>query len=207
MISRISGRISGRYGDMLYIKTGGLSYEVMVPRTVMKSIEREHGFEGEIELITYHYFQMEPSRGVPVLIGFMNDIEKEFFEQFITVSGIGPKAACKALTEPFSVTAGAIDRGDAAFLKKLPGIGEQRAKLIIAKLQGKVGKYGLIQDGGVGQTPSAQDDISGEAISVLIQLQYKRAEAEDMIKRAILRNPKVASCEELLNEVYRERGI
>ena len=41
----------------------------------------------------------------------MNDqeIEKEFFEEFITVSGIGPKAALRALNMPISSIARAID--------------------------------------------------------------------------------------------------
>ncbi|HNX91337.1 MAG TPA: Holliday junction ATP-dependent DNA helicase RuvA [Candidatus Omnitrophota bacterium] len=204
MIARISGIIAGTSGDHLLVKTAGVSYEVMIPRTVMKTIAAVRGVGDEIELVTYHYFQMDPSRGVPVLIGFMNDIEKEFFEQFISVSGIGPKAACKALIEPFSVTAGAIDRGDVAFLKKLPGIGDQRAKLIVAKLQGKVGKYGLIQDKAVAGIPE-QDDIKNEALAVLMQLQYKKNEAEEMITKAFVRNLGVKTCEDLLNEVYRER--
>src|SRR3989338_5611718 len=117
----------------------------MIPAAVMKGLDRAQGEDGTVALITYHYYQMDPSKAVPVLVGFVNEIEKEFFEQFITVSGIGPKAACRALSMPFSVIADAIDKADIALLKSLPGIGEQRAREIIAKLQGRVGKFGLIQ--------------------------------------------------------------
>ncbi|KJJ84075.1 holliday junction ATP-dependent DNA helicase RuvA [Candidatus Omnitrophus magneticus] len=206
MISRISGKVVTQKESALIINNGGIFYEVFVPPAVIKSLEHGKKTEGEVELVTYHYYQMEPSRGVPVLIGFENEIEKEFFEKFITVSGIGPKAACKALVEPFSVTAGAIDRGDINFLKKLPGIGEQRARLIVAKLQGKVAKYGLIRDEHP-DSAKGSEDYREEALIILTQLQYKRSEAEDMIKKAMERNPKVKTCEELLSEVYKQKKV
>ena len=112
---------------------------------------------------------MDQSKAIPVMVGFLNDIEKDFFERFITVSGVGPKAACRALSLSFSVIADAIDRGDIALLKTLPGIGEQRAREIVAKLQGKVGKFGLIQDRGLKDTAETKEDIKEEALSVLIQ--------------------------------------
>ena len=143
MISRITGNITARKEGALVIESNGLSYEVLIPLAVLKALENDNTGD-RIELVTYHYFQLSQSSGVPVLIGFQNDVEKEFFEKFISVSGIGPKAACKAMTEPFSAIAGAIDSGDEGFLRRLPGIGGRKAAEIIAKLKGKVGKYGLI---------------------------------------------------------------
>jgi Holliday junction resolvasome RuvABC DNA-binding subunit len=87
-------------------------------------------------------------------------------------------------------------------LKSLPGIGERKAREIIAKLQGKVGKFGLMQDNPTGDV-ALKEDIKDEAISVLLQLQYKKNEAQDMIDKALKRNPGIASCEDILNEVYR----
>ncbi|MFH1305976.1 MAG: Holliday junction branch migration protein RuvA [Candidatus Omnitrophota bacterium] len=205
MITRISGTIAGRRGNSIFVEAGSMCYEVMVPLAVMRSLERENSFTEKVEFVTYHYYQMEPSRAVPMLIGFRNDIEKEFFEKFISVSGVGPRAACRALAEPFSEVAGAIDSGDIQFLKRLPGIGEQRARLIVAKLQGKVGKYGLIRSGaGTGIVPE-DDDVKKEALAVLLQLQYKRSEAEEMIQKVLERGPEIKTSEELLNEVYRQR--
>ena len=204
MISRISGTITDIKDGALFVNTGGICYEVLIPIAVMKAMEKENALGEEVKLITYHYHQMEPSRAVPVLIGFQNEIEKEFFERFISVSGVGPKAACKALVEPFSTIAGAIDTGDISFLKRLPGIGEQRARQIVAKLQGKVGKYGLIRDEFVSGI-AEHGDIRDEALDVLLQLQYKKSEAENMIRKALERVPDIKTSTELLNEVYRER--
>lgn len=204
MISRISGTLRQKHANSVLIDVNSVCYEVLLPGIIMRQIDGIN-VEDNINLITYHYLQSDPSRAVPVLIGFLNDIEKEFFEKFITVSGVGPKAACKALELSFSTIADAIDKGDISVLKSLPGIGEQRAREIIAKLQGKVGKYGLIQDRMVVEKGAVEDDVKKEALQVLIQLQYNSSEAKEMIGKALERNPDISSCEELLNEVYRQK--
>lgn len=210
MISRIRGTISRWNDTNIIVDVSGLSYEVCIPPTILKTLDRHVGADGFVTLITMHYYQVDVSRGVPILIGFVNDIEKEFFERFITVSGVGPKAALKALALPIPTIASAIDRGDIALLKSLPGIGEQRAKEIVAKLQGKVGKFGLIREDQAGTpvshvSPSA-DGLSEEAIAVLQQLQYSKAEAKEMVRKALERSPQLKTTEDLLNKMYRMRS-
>ena len=92
------------------------------------------------------------------------------------------------------------------YLKSLPGIGTQRAKEIIAKLQGKVGKFGLIQDKHVAsKTLSVAAPWQDEALEVLLQLQYKKQEAQEMIQKALKRSKDIRTAEELLNEIYKQR--
>ncbi len=206
MICRISGKLIQRHEDSIVLDVNGISYEVLIPGAVMHCLEDRVSEDNILSLIVYHYLQVEPSRGFPFLIGFFNEIEKEFFEKFITVSGIGPKAAVRALKMPISTIAQAIDVGDISFLKSLPGIGEQRAKEIIAKLQGKVGKFGLIQDNVAARASArGKEDIQGEALDVLLQLQYKKTEAKNMIQQALSRNPDTKTSEDLLNEVYKQK--
>lgn len=204
MISQISGKLKQKKANSVLIYISGVCYEVLLPGVIFKQIENIQP-EDDISLITYHYLQSDPSRSVPVLIGFLNEVEREFFVKFITVSGVGPKAACRAMEIPFSAIADAIDKGDIPALKSLPGIGEQRARQIIAKLQGKIGKYGLIQDKMPAGTGGIEEDIKKEALQVLIQLQYNKPEAKAMVEKAMEREPNISSCEELLNEVYRQR--
>ncbi len=146
MISRISGRLVDRRPHGVLLEVGGFGYEVLVPEAIRQTLDDHVRPDGSLTLVTFHYLQSDPSRSVPVLIGFLNEIEREFFERFITVSGVGPRGALRALSLPIPVIARAIDAGDLALLRSLPGIGEQRAREIVAKLQGKVGKYGLIRD-------------------------------------------------------------
>lgn len=206
MISHIRGKIAKRRNSSLVIDVdGGISYEVLIPGCVMKSIDNNIAADGTIKLITYHYHHTDPARSIPVLIGFLNEIEKEFFEKFITVSGIGPKAAVKALNASIPQIVKAIADGDLATLKSLPGIGEQRAKEIVAKLQNKVGKFGLIQEYGIEVTVTKETDFVEEAMDVLLQLQYKKPEAKDMIQKALERSPGIKAAEDLLNEVYKQK--
>jgi Holliday junction DNA helicase RuvA len=205
MIARISGRVIEKGTNYLIVDVGGICYEVFIPQTVMQRLNKNMTGDSTINLVTYHYFQVEPSKGTPILIGFLNDVEKEFFEIFITVSGIGPRAALKALNQPISQIARAIDEGDTNFLKSLPGIGQQRAREIIAKLQNKVGKFGLIQDDKIKKREGKARDIEEEALAVLVQLEYKKSEALLMIKKALERSPGIQTTEELLNEVYKQR--
>lgn len=205
MITRISGKIIEKGNNYLNIDIGGICYKVLIPPTVMQRLDENTPSDGTISLITYHYLQVEPSKSTPVLIGFLNDIEKEFFEIFITVSGIGPRAALKALNKPISEIAKAIDEADMEFLCSLPGIGQQRAREIIAKLQNKVGKFGLIQDGRLRKQETRTKDIEEEALAVLMQLEYKKSEALAMLKKALETGLNIQTTEELLNEVYKQK--
>ncbi len=205
MISYISGKIKRRNEECLFLGINGIVYEVLVPKAIMLALEEKILPEAQIELVTYHYLHVEPSRSKPILIGFSNEIEKEFFEQFITVSGVGPKAAVRALSLPISEIARAIDTADIPVLKSLPGIGERRAREIVAKLQGKVGKFCLIQDKKSQPASLAQGGVQEEAMAVLMQLQYKKNEAQVMIDKAIKLNPDAATAEEILNQVYRQK--
>jgi Holliday junction DNA helicase RuvA len=205
MIARISGKIHETKDGAILLENQGVCYEIFLPAITMARLEQNISPEGSIRLITYHYHQIEPSRSLPVWIGFLSEIEKEFFEEFIKVSGIGPKAALRAINAPISDIARAIDQADAVFLRSLPGIGPQRAREIVAKLQGKVGRFGLIQDSGT-KCANARKDLLENGISVLTQLQYKKNEAKSMIEEALKTKPDVNDIEELLNIVYKQRS-
>jgi len=206
MIARVCGKLVEKKKQSVILENNGFSYEIFLPIINLERVNEHLTEDGILRLVTYHYHVLEPSRSIPVLIGFLNEIEKEFFEIFITVSGIGPKAALRALNIPISSIAKAIDEADVELLRSLPGIGPQRAKEIIAKLQGKIGRFGLIQDEGVyKQETLSKKDFIEEAIEVLMQLQYKKTEAKEMVQEALKRYPDLASVEELLNTVYKQK--
>ena len=141
---------------------------------------------------------------VPRLIGFTNEVEREFFELFITVADMGPKSAVRALSASFHSIAGAIESGNFKQLVTLPGIGEKKAKQIIATLQGKAGKFALIQDEEIASEPIPKEDIQTDAIEVLLQLGYRRSEAQDMVKRA-MESCSAKTSEELIQAIYEQK--
>ncbi|MEI8350301.1 MAG: Holliday junction branch migration protein RuvA [Candidatus Omnitrophota bacterium] len=202
MISRIKGTILRQDENRIIVDVGGIAYEINIPHTVAHRLLKQDN--GLVELVIYHYLNMDKHRGVPVLIGFVEELEKEFFEKFISISGIGPKVALRALDKPVALIAKAIEDGDVDFLKTLEGIGMQKAKQIVASLQGKVGRFALIKDEGIKKLP-IKEEIINEAREILKRLQYSAKEIEEMVKKACEVRPKADTVEELLNEIYRQR--
>jgi holliday junction DNA helicase RuvA len=200
VFSRIAGSLVERSGDSALIEASGLGYEVVLPPCIAEKVPTEPGASVTLEI--YAVVNLDGNSGRFTYYGFTNAIEREFFEALLTVASIGPRSAARAFSAPMSTIAAAIDRGDHAFLKSLPGIGQQKARDIVAKLQGKVAKFLLIQDAPPAR-PSAIPDFAGEALAVLLQLGYKRSEGEAMIRETLKANPSIDQAELLLAEIYR----
>ena len=202
MFSRISGEIAERAPDCAVVTAGGLGYEILLPPCIAEKLPPV----GErVTLEIYAVVNLDGNSGRFTYYGFTNAIERDFFEALLTVASIGPRSAARAFSQPMSAIAGAIDRGDHAYLKGLPGIGQQKARDIVAKLQGKVAKFLLIQD--APPVPAvAMPDFADEAMAVLLQLEYKRAEAEKMIRETLEAAPATRDAEALLAEIYRRKA-
>jgi Holliday junction DNA helicase RuvA len=203
MFSRISGTVLEHHGELVRVDSGGLVYDVLLPPSIASKVPDG----GETTLEIYPHFALDGNAGRFTFFGFTNGIEREFFEALLSVASIGPKSAARAFSAPMGRIARAIDEGDHAFLKTLPGIGQQKARDIVAKLQGKVARFLLIQDAPRRPVPEQppMPEFAGEALAVLLQLAYKRSEAEAMIAETLERAPGVADAETLLAEIYRRR--
>jgi Holliday junction DNA helicase RuvA len=200
VFSRIAGTLVERSGDAAVIEASGLGYEILLPPCIAEKLPATPGAQVTLEI--YSVVNMEGNTGRFTYYGFTNAIEREFFEALLTVASIGPRSAARAFSQPMSTIAGAIDRGDHAYLKGLPGIGQQKARDIVAKLQGKVAKFLLIRD--APPVPASQiPDFGDEALAVLLQLGYKRSEAEAMIRETLASNSSIDEAEQLLAEIYR----
>jgi holliday junction DNA helicase RuvA len=203
MFTRIDGPLIERTFEGAVIGAGGLGYEIVLPPCIAEKVPSEPGAPVALEI--YSVLNMDGNSGRFTYYGFTNPIERAFFESLISVASIGPRSAARAFSQPMSVIARAIDRGDHAFLKTLPGIGQQKARDIVAKLQGKVAKFLLIQDAPQAPPPPIPD-FAGEALAVLLQLEYRRAEAETMIRETLAADPSIDQAERLLAEMYRRRS-
>jgi Holliday junction DNA helicase RuvA len=201
MIRYIKGQLMKMEEDRIVVVTGGVGYEILLPEIVRQSYHSKKEGEDTVEL--YISFQQTTQQPKPVLIGFNSEIEREFFERLIQVKNIGPVMAARAMAVPVSVIAGAIEERDVPTIKKLKGIGERKAEMIISELHGKVGKYALLREAELG-TVEKIEDFKKQVENVLVkQLGHSRVEAANLITEAIKRNPHVATPEELFEEVYR----
>jgi holliday junction DNA helicase RuvA len=214
MIALIRGRLRRKHDDRVVIEAGGVGYEVVLPPVVQKSLAGAMASDGdgaaEVALeIHYHATQNQPS---PVLIGFHSGLDKEFFEKLITVKDVGPLVAARSLAAPVAEIAAAIARQDEAYLRRLPGIGPQKAKNIVAQLSSKVAKFALSQpgsevsDGKIATAPAAMDEdgLRGAVFEILTkQLGHRPSEAAQLISSALARNPRITTPEDLFDEIYR----
>ena len=203
MFARISGAIVERSGETALVEAGGLAYEIVLPPCIAEKVPSTPGDRVTLEI--YAVVNLDGNSGRFTYYGFTNAIEREFFEALLTVASIGPRSASRAFNAPMATIAGAIDRGDYAFLKSLPGIGQQKARDIVAKLQGKVAKFLLIRDAPV-TPPKPIPGFADEALAVLLQLGYRRAEAEAMIRGTLEAEPSIVDAERLLAEIYRRKA-
>lgn len=203
MFSRIRGTLVERNDSSVVLDVNGLSYEIFLPPCVAEKVTARDGEEVALEI--YSVLNIDGNTAHYTFYGFGNAIEREFFEALISVASIGPRSAARAFSQPMSRIAGAIDRGDHGFLKTLPGIGQQKARDIVAKLQGKVTKFLLIQEAQP-VTAVQMPDFAGEALAVLLQLEYRRGEAEEMIRSTLDASPQIRDAEALLSEIYRRKA-
>jgi Holliday junction DNA helicase RuvA len=200
MIGYLEGKLLKKEGDRILLLANQVGYEVLLPAVVMETF-RAKKVGDEVSL--YIYYQQTERQPKPVLIGFNLEVEKEFFQYFISVEDIGPLKAVKALNVPVRDIARAIESKDIHKLKQLKGIGDRTARKIIATLEGRMNKFALIRELEKEKVP-AVEDFSKQVLDVLvIQLGHKLIDAKKMIAQAMKRNSAIETPEELFEEVYR----
>ncbi len=200
MIGYLEGKLLKKEEDRVLLLANQVGYEVLLPAIVMESMQNKSVGE---QISLYIFFQQTERQPKPVLIGFNLEVEREFFQHFISVEDIGPIKAIKALNIPVREIATAIESGEIDKLTQLKGIGRRTAQKVIATLQGKMGKFALIRPAEAQKAPIVED-FSKQVLDVMIkQLGHKAADARRMITKAMRRNASITTAEELFDEVYR----
>ena len=201
MIGYLEGKLLRKGNDRILVLANQVGYEVLLPAFVMNTF-RAKSVGDPVSIYIYH--QQTERQPKPILIGFNLEVEKEFFQYFISVEAIGALKAVKALDIPVRDIARAIESKNVQKLKQLKGIGDRTARKIIATLEGKMDKFALIRKSQKEEIPIIED-LSQQVLDVLVdQLGYKIKDAKQMITDAMKRNSNISTPEELFEEVYRE---
>ncbi len=132
MFNSIRGILTGRSYECIYIETGGIEWELLVPALSADSF----GTVGsQTKAYTWLYHREDQMR----LFGFASLEERSLFSDLIKVDGIGPKQAIKIMSGLESaVLRTALEEGDVDKLQKAPGIGKKTAQKMILALKGKL---------------------------------------------------------------------
>ena len=158
----------------MLVDVHGVGYEVQVSRTTFAALP----LDGQAVVLDVHTNVREDAIQ---LFGFVGREEKAMFLRLVQVSGIGPKVALSILSglAPMEL-ASAIARGDIKRLTSIPHVGKKLAERIVVELKDKIGNVVELPRAAaaVAARPSGPQE---EAISALVNLGYKRAEAEAAI--------------------------
>src|SRR5215203_2492168 len=116
MIASLTGTLQHVDDDRIHLGVGPILYELLIPASDQNLLQAGVGEEMTFHTILYLQGDANGANIEPRLIGFLRREDKKFFEKFITVKGIGPKKALKALALPVGEIAHAIESKDAKFL-------------------------------------------------------------------------------------------
>lgn len=209
MISRISGKLVRVEEEFAFLELPPFQYEVFISENARRRLQGEIG--QTVELHTLHYLEGNAASGgklIPRLVGFLNPAEKEFFELFCSVDGVGVKKALRAMVRPVRDIAIAIEEQDAKLLASLPGVGPATAERVVAKLRRKMPKFALLV--GREETRAAgeiQPDVLTDTFQILLTLGHSESEARKLIDGALAGKKKFKDVDELLKTIYeREHG-
>jgi len=203
LITKITGKLIELHDDYLTLQIEAFEYQVLIPEFTRRQLQQL--LNTEISLHTIEYLEGNQMQGrlTPRMIGFLTDVEKEFFELFCSVDGVGVKKALRAMVRPVKEVATAIEEQDTKGLSSLPGIGPSTSERIIAKLRRKVPKFALL----VAQKEVSADikpDIIAETFEVLRNLGHSESDSRQLIDSALATKKGYKDVQSLLQAVYQQ---
>lgn len=172
MIARLSGTVLEHEGGAVVIDCGGVGYGVFV----CQDEEPHLRVDGDCVL----YISEQIKEDAHNLYGFLQKSRRHLFNQLLSVSGVGPKAAMAIINiGPEAQVRGAIARGDTGFISAAVGVGKKVAERVVVDLKNKVG---------LGDDPSATDWLAGpgeqdEAVQALVSLGHSPSDASLLLAK------------------------
>ena len=169
MFNSISGTISGKNDEAVYIFTGGIEWEIAMPATDMGFLPPRGE---EYRVFTWLYHREDQMR----LFGFADETRRNTFLELLKVEGIGPKGAIKIMGGiGQDDLEKALEAGDLARLEAVPGLGKKTAQKMLLALKGK-----LVH----APASSSASSEYGNLVDALVSLGYDKRSASEAISKA-----------------------
>ena len=203
MITRISGTLERVEPTAVEIAVGPVVHEVLVTELVRRTCQQKLG--QPVVLHTLEYLEGNPTRGnlVPRLVGFLSEVEREFFELICEVDGVGVRKALRAIIRPVGEIASAIEEQDTKALSGLPGIGAATAERMIAKLRRRMPKFALLVARDAPGEAGGATDVLIETFDVLRSLGHSDSDARRLVDTLRAEKKKPKDVQEALESIYR----
>jgi len=192
MIAHLKGKLTRKSPVEITIDVNGVGYLVFVPLSTFYALPE---LGSEVSLGIHTHMREEALK----LFGFYTTDEKKIFEKLITVNKVGPKLALTILSGmPPADLLSTIDSNDIAKLSTIPGIGRKTAERLILEMRDKLD--GLSLEFAVKKKPLPQNGLFDDALSALVNLGYKKSQAEQTLKKVYGEEGEESSIENLIKE-------
>lgn len=193
MIAQISGTLAQKIPGEIVVDVGGVGYQVFIPLNVFYQLPE---ISAPVSLQIHTHVREDALQ----LFGFGDFAEKQIFLLLIGVSGIGPKLAINILSGiSAEELARALREGDQVRLIAIPGVGRKLAERMIVELKDKLSTFAPTQ--AESAKPETGSQLMLDAVSALVNLGYKRADAEKVVRDVLKRGEH--TLESVLKETLR----
>jgi holliday junction DNA helicase RuvA len=173
MIARVSGILASKSPEEVVVDVHGVGFLLLLS---LHSFYRLPEAGQKVELLTYTHVREDALQ----LFGFSDAGERSLFLLLLSVAGVGPKLALNILSgKPPEELVEALDAGDVARLVSIPGVGKKTAERLVLELREKVS----LLKARTGAAARATG-VEVEAVSALVNLGYRRPDAERAVKAA-----------------------
>lgn len=214
MITLIRGILRSVGEEDLILAIDPVEVEVLIPEYTRRQLQQRVGEQVSLHTTFYIEGGQMGARMIPRLVGFHSAIDREFFEIFCSVDGVGARKALRAMTRPVRELARTIQDQDVKLLATYPGIGEAIAERIVAKLRRKVGKFTLIvgPSGGAsdvpapanGQAENAEPDVIRDTFAALLSVGHNESQAREAIDKVLSGKKKFKSVADMIDAIYQQ---
>ena len=199
MIAHLQGVLAVKTMDQVVVDVHGVGYQVSIPLSTYYALPN---LQESVRLLTILHVREDAMR----LYGFATEDERALFELLVGVSSIGPRLALNMLSSIAAVELQhAISHSDVSRLQTIPGIGRKTAERVVLELQEKVSLVQVAARGPVASVAGSDaDHLVGDVVSALLNLGYKRGEAEKAVRRVKADANGTLAVEEWLREALQQ---
>jgi len=203
LIAKLKGVVDTVDADSAIVDVGGVGYLVSASARTLRELAAGDGVTVLVETSV--------REDAIALYGFLETAERDWFRILTTVQGVGARVALSILStlSPDEI-ARAIAAQDRATLSRPAGVGPKLAARLATELKDKAAAFGVAplghgaKGGAAGAPPLPAGSINEDAVSALVNLDYKRVEAFGAVARVTQRLGAEASFDAVFRAALQE---